>query len=96
MKYNITLKSKEKLDLNDVEKKIRSARNTNDYVCVNYGTKGNFIKISFEKDMTYTIGNNIWNMELFTKTNVLLKQYKVSNVKVLALFLTNWINRLNK
>lgn len=95
MKYIINLKKKEQLKLNDIENKIRSARNSNDYVLVNYGTKGDFIKISFQKDATYTIGYNIWNMEFWNKTRILLRQYKVSNVYVLALYLTNWINKLN-
>lgn len=95
MKSIIDLKPKDKLILNDLETKIKNARNSNDYVLVNYGTKGDFIKISFQKDATYTIGYNIWNMEFWNKTRILLRQYKVSNVYVLALYLTNWINKLN-
>lgn len=95
MKYNINLNRKEKLQLNDIEKKVKSARNTNDYINVNFGQKGEFIKIAFCKDQTYAIAHNIWNMEFWTKLRVLCKQYKVTNVLVLAQFLTNWVNRLN-
>lgn len=96
MKFIINLKSKQKLELNDIQNKIRSSRNTCDYVLVNYGQRGEFIKISFQKDMTYTVGHNIWNMEFWTKLRVLEKQYTISNVNVLSQFLTTWVNRLNK
>ena len=96
MKTIINLIPKSELNLNEMEKKIRSARNSNDYVLVNFGRKGEFIKVAFCKDQTYTIGHNIWNMEFWTKLRVLNKQYKVGNPIVLAQFLTNWVNRLNR
>ena len=95
MKYIINLKTKQKLELNDIQTKMRSARNTNDYILVNFGGKGNFMKLSFQKDMTYTFGHNIWNMEFWTKLKIMERQYTISNVNVLSQFLTTWVNRLN-
>ena len=96
MKYIISLTNIQKLDLNDIQKKMRSARNTNDYLLVKYHNDKDFIKVTFSKDNTYTIGHNIWNMEFWTKLKVLLKQYPKSVPDVLAMFLTTWINKLNK
>ena len=96
MKYVVNLKPKEQLNLNDIEKKVKSARNSNDCILVNFGRDGKFIKIAFSKDQTYTIGHNIWNMEYSVKTNVLTRQYRVSVSNVLANYLTNWVNKLNK
>ncbi len=96
MKYVINLKPKEQLNLNEMEKQIKSAKNSNDYVLVNFGRDGKFIKIAFSKDQTYTVGYNIWNMEFSVKTNVMLRQYKISVSNVLANYLTRWVNKLNK
>ncbi len=96
MKHIINLKPREKLLLNDMEKSVKDARNSNDYVLINFGRKGEFIKIAFCKDQTYCIGYNFWNMEFSVKTNVMLKQYRVTNVVKIATYITDWINRLNR
>lgn len=96
MKSVINLKPKEKLTLNDLESKIKNARNSNDYVLVNFGRKGEFIKIAFCKDQTYCIGYNFWNMEFAVKTNILMKQYSRSVNGVLANWLYTWVTRLNR
>lgn len=96
MKSIMNLKPKDKITLNDLESKIKNARNSNDYVLVNFGRKGEFIKIAFCKDQTYCIGYNFWNMEFAVKTNILMKQYKKSVNGVLANWLYTWITRLNR
>ena len=96
MKSIMNLKPKDKVILNDLESKIKNARNSNDYVLVNFGRKGEFIKIAFCKDQTYCIGYNFWNMEFAVKTNILMKQYKKSVNGVLANWLYTWVTRLNK
>ena len=96
MKSIINLKPKDKVTLNDLETKIKNARNSNDYVLVNFGRKGEFIKIAFCKDQTYCIGYNFWNMEFAVKTNILMKQYSRSVNGVLANWLYTWVTRLNR
>lgn len=96
MKQIINAKPKERLLLNDIETKIKNARNSNDYIIINFGHKGEFIKIAFCKDQTYCVGYNFINIEFMVKTNVMLKMYpKVVNQK-LALYLFDWVNRLNR
>lgn len=96
MKQVINVKPRQRLLLNDIEIKVRSARNSNDYILVNFGRKGEFIKIAFCKDNTYCIGYNFWNMEFAIRTNVMIKQYKVTNVGKLSDWLFDWVNRLNR
>lgn len=96
MKQIITLTPKQKVSLNDLENQIKSARNSNDYIQVNFGSKGYFIKIAFCKDGSYCIGYNLWNMEFSVKTNIMIKQYPKSVVTKLAAWLFDWINRLNR
>lgn len=96
MKQIMNLTPKQKVSLNDLEMKIKNARNSNDYIQVNFGSKGYFIKIAFCKDLTYCIGYNIWNMEFAVKTNIMIKQYPKSVVAKLAAWLFDWINRLNR
>lgn len=96
MKHIINLPPKQKLLLNDLEMKIKNARNSNDYVQVNFGRKNQFIKIAFSKDQTYTIGYNIWNMEFSVKTNIMIRQYPKTNNSKLASWLFDWVNRLNR
>ena len=96
MKYIMTVKPKERVSLNDLENKIKNARNSNDYILVNFGRKGEFIKISFCKDQTYCIGYNFLNIEFMTKTNVMLKQYPKTITGKLAGWLFDWVNRLNR
>ena len=96
MKQIILAKPKERLLLSDIESKVRSARNSNDYIEINFGRKGEFIKIGFCKDQTYVIGYNFINIEFMVKTNVMLKQYpKIVNNK-LAAYLFDWVNKLNR
>lgn len=96
MKSIINVKPREDLNLNDLESKIKSARNSNDYVLVNFGHKGEFIKIAFCKDQTYCIGYNFWNMEFAVKTNLIVKQYPKTVNGVLANWLYTWVSRLNR
>lgn len=96
MKHIVTLKTKERLSLNNMENFIKDARNSNDYVLINFGTRGNFIKIAFSRDMTYTVGYNILNMEFIFKVNLLYRQYPRTVTSKLAAFFTDWVNRLNR
>ena len=96
MKSIINLKPKEKLSLSDIEQKMKSARNSNDYVLVNFGRKNEFIKIAFCKDQTYCIGYNFWNMEFAVKTNIIMKQYPKTVVGTLSNWLYTWVTRLNR
>lgn len=96
MKQIINMKPKDRISLNDIETKITNARNSNDYILVNFGRKGEFIKISFSKDQTYCIGYNFWNMEFQVKTNIMIKQYPKTVNKKLASWLFNWVNQLNR
>ena len=96
MKSIMTLKPREKVTLSDLENKIKSARNSNDYVLINFGKKGEFIKLAFCKDQTYCIGYNFWNMEFAVRTNIMLKQYPKSSTGALANWLYTWVTRLNR
>ena len=96
MKHIINLPPRKRISLNDLETKIREARNSNDYIQINFGSRNQFIKIAFCKDQTYTIGYNIWNMEFSVKTNVMLRQYPKTVNNKLAAWLFDWVNRLNK
>ena len=73
MKYIVNLNPKDRLLTNEVESQVRNARNSNDYILVNFGRKKEFIKVAFCKDQTYCIGYNFWNMEFQVKTNIMLK-----------------------
>lgn len=96
MKHIINLSPKQKVLLNDLENKVKNARNSNDYILINFGRKGQFIKVAFCKDQTYVVGYNFWNMEFAMKTNIMLKQYpKTVNVKI-ASYLFDWVNKLNR
>lgn len=96
MKHIINLSPKQKILLNDLENKVKNARNSNDYVLINFGRKGQFIKVAFCKDQTYVVGYNFWNMEFAVKTNIMLKQYpKTVNAKI-ASYLFDWVNKLNR
>lgn len=96
MKSIINLQPREKLNLSDVEQKMKSARNSNDYVLVKFGRKNEFIKIAFCKDQTYCIGYNFWNMEFAIKTNIIMKQYPKTVVGTLSNWLYTWVTRLNR
>ena len=96
MVVNISLKPKEIIELNDLERKVKDARNTNDYILIKFGRKGEFIKVAFSRDQTYTIGYNFMNMEFMVKTNVMLKQYPKTVISKIALYLYTWVNRLNR
>lgn len=96
MKHIINLSPKQKVLLNDLENKVKNARNSNDYILINFGRKGQFIKVAFCKDQTYVVGYNFWNMEFAMKTNIMLKQYpKIVNAKI-ASYLFDWVNKLNR
>lgn len=96
MKQIINIKPKDRISLNEIEIKLANARNSNDYILVNFGRKGEFIKIAFSKDQTYCIGYNFWNMEFQVKTNIMLKQYAKTVNKKLSSWLFNWVNQLNR
>lgn len=96
MKSIINVKPKDRLVLSDIETKVRSARNSNDYILINFGRKGEFIKVAFSKDQTYCIGYNFWNMEFSVKTNVMLKQYPKTVNNKIAAYLFDWVNKLNR
>lgn len=96
MKYIMNIAPREKLSLSDLEQKVKSARNSNDYVLINFGRKKEFIKIAFCKDQTYCIGYNFWNMEFAIKTNIMMKQYPKTVTTALANWLYTWVTRLNR
>ena len=96
MKYIVNIKPREDLKISDIENKIKIARNSCDYIQVNFGRKGEFIKIAFCKDQTYCIRYNFWNMKFQVKTNILIKQYPKTVNGPIAIWLCNSINRLNR
>ena len=96
MKHIINLKPRDRLPLNTMENYVKDARNSNDYILINFGNKGYFIKIAFSKDMTYTLGYNFYNMEFMFKTNVFIKQYQRTVTGKIASYITDWVNRLNR
>ena len=96
MKHIINLSPKQKVLLNDLENKVKNARNSNDYILINFGRKGQFIKVAFCKDQTYVVGYNFWNMEFAMKTNIMLKQYPKTVKKKIASYLFDWVNKLNR
>lgn len=96
MKQIIKVPVRERLLLNELEPKLKSARNSNDYIMVYFGRSDQFIKIAFCKDQTYCIGYNFYNMEFQVKTNILLKQYPKTVNGVLSNWLFDWVNRLNR
>lgn len=96
MKQIITLPHKDRMNVSDVEVAIRNARNSNDYILVHFGQKGEFIKIAFCKDQTYCVGYNFINMEFTIKLNYMMKQYPKIVVGKLSAWLCDWVNRLNR
>lgn len=95
-KQIIEVKPRTRLLLNDVEKKVRSAKNSNDYLLVKFGRKGEYIRVDFAKDQSYGVSHNMYNMEFQVKLGVMMRQYKVSNVFKIADFVFDWVNRLNR
>lgn len=96
MRQLMTLLPKQRALLNEIETKLKDARNSNDYIQINFGRRGEFIKVAFHRDNTYTIGYNFYNMEFLIKTNILIKQYpRTVNAKMSA-WLFDWVNRLNR
>lgn len=95
-KQIIEVKPRTRLLLNDLEKKIRSAKNSNDYLLVKFGRKGEYIRVDFAKDQSYGVSHNMYNMEFQVKLGVMMRQYKVSNVFKIADFVFDWVNRLNR
>ena len=95
MKQIINMSRGDRITLNDLEQRVRSARSSNDYILINM-TENKFIKIAFSRDMTYTVGHNIYNMEFFVKTNVMLKQYPKTVTNKIAAYLFEWCNRFNR
>ena len=79
-----------------MEKKIRSAKNSNDYLLVKFGRKGEYIRVDFAKDQSYGVSHNMYNMEFQVKLGVMMRQYRVSNVFKIADFVFDWVNRLNR
>ena len=91
-----SVKPRTRLLLNDLEKKIRSAKNSNDYLLVKFGRKGEYIRVDFAKDQSYGVSHNMYNMEFQVKLGVMMRQYKVSNIFKIADFVFDWVNRLNR
>lgn len=96
MKHIVNLKHKERLNISEVETMMRSARSSNDYVLINFGNRGQWIKVVFCRDQTYAICYNFINVEFAAKLNYLLKQYKYTAVNKLSKWLTDWVNQLNR
>lgn len=94
-KQIIEYKVKDRASLNELENKVKNARNSNDYILVKFGRKGEFIRVDFAKDQTYGVSHNLYNMEFIVKLNVMVRQYKVTNVRKVADFIFSWVNRLN-
>lgn len=95
-KQIIEIKPRIRLLLNDVENKVRKAKNSNDYLLVKFGRKGEFMRVDFAKDQTYGFSHNLYNMEFMARLGIMVRQYKVSNVFKIADFIFDWVNRLNR
>lgn len=96
MKQVLTIPHKDRMNINEIEPKLRNARQSNDYILVYFGNRGQWIKIGFCKDQTYVIGYNFINMEFTIKLNYMMKQYpKTVNGKLTA-WLCDWVNKLNR
>ena len=96
MKQIITVPHKDRINLSDVEVKMRNARQSNDYILIYFGKKGEWIKIAFCRDQTYVIGYNFMNIEFITKLRYMMNQYPKTQVGKLSAWLTDWINKLNR
>lgn len=95
MRQIMTLPPRQRALLNEIETKFKNARNSNDYLQIYFGN-GKFIKVSFHRDNTYTVGYNFFNMEFQIKLNWYIKQHPmIINAKMSA-FLFDWINKLNR
>ena len=95
-KQIIEVKPRVRLLLNDVENKVRSARNSNDYILVKFGRKGEFIRVDFAKDQTYGVSHNLYNMEFMVRLGVMVRQSRVTNIFKISDFIFDWVNRLNR
>lgn len=95
-KQIIEVKPRVRLLLNDIESKVRSARNSNDYILVKFGRKGEFIRVDFAKDQTYGVSHNMYNMEFMVRLSVMVRQYRVTNIFKISDFIFDWVNRLNR
>ena len=95
-KQIIEVKPRVRLLLNDVENKVRSARNSNDYILVKFGRKGEFIRVDFAKDQTYGVSHNLYNMEFMVRLGVMVRQCRVTNIFKISDFIFDWVNRLNR
>lgn len=95
-KQIIEFKPKERALLNELENKVKNARNSCDYILVKFGRKGEFIRVDFAKDQTYGVSHNLYNMEFMVRLGVMTRQYKVVNVRKIADFIFDWVNRLNR
>ena len=96
MKQIITVPHRDRININEIEPKVRNARQSNDYILIYFGNRGQFIKIGFCKDQTYVIGHNITNMEFIIKLNYFLKLYPRTINGKLSNWLCNWVNKLNR
>lgn len=96
MKQILTVPHKDRININEIEPKVRNARQSNDYILVNFGNRGQWIKIAFCKDQTYVIGYNFMNMEFIVKLNYMMKQYPRVVIGKLSAWLTDWVNKLNR
>ena len=96
MKQIITVPHKDRININDIEPKLRNARQSNDYMLVYFGNRGQWIKIAFCKDQTYVVGYNFINMEFTIKLNYMMKQYTRTVNGKIAAWLCDWVNKLNR
>lgn len=96
MRQIITVPYKERININEVEPKVRNARSSNDYLLINFGNRGQWIKIAFCKDQTYVVGYNFTNIEFIYKLNYFMKQYPKTVSGKLSAWVTDWINKLNR
>lgn len=95
MKQIINLKRNENPNITKLENAIRDAKQTYDYLQINIPRNNYFIRISFNRDFTYTIGFNIWDLQFFTETNLLYRQYHTAVIAGISKYLDRQIRRLN-
>lgn len=96
MKQIITVPYRNKITTDELETKMRNAKQSNDYIQIKFGNNGKWIKVAFCKDQTYVIGYNFIDVSFATKLSYLVKQYPITVINKLSNWLVDWVNKLNR
>lgn len=97
MKSIINVKPREHIVQTQLYDSLIKARNSWDYVQINFGRQNQFLKIAFCKDQSYVIGYNFYNLMFTSRLKVLLTQYpKNININKLSDFIITTIDKLNQ